>query len=89
MEIKYAHEMASIAEATRVAKCAKDTVSARTYLEENLMKDIEAVAEKGGNYMSHFINIKDEDVKKALKNLCEIMAIKLLAQTVFLKYGGK
>ena len=69
MEIKYAHEMASVAEATRVAKCAKDTVSARTYLEENLMKDIEAVAEKGGNYMSHFINIKDEDVKKALKNL--------------------
>ena len=48
MEIKYAHEMASIAEATRVAKCAKDTVSARTYLEENLMKDIEAVAERAG-----------------------------------------
>lgn len=69
MEIKYAHEMASIAEATRVVKCAKDTVSARAYLEENLMKDIEAVAEKGENYMSHFINIKDEDVKKALKNL--------------------
>lgn len=70
MEIKYAQEMARIAEETRCAKNAKDTASARAYLEENLMKDIEAVAEKGNNYMSRcLVAIEDEDVKKALKNL--------------------
>lgn len=70
MEIKYAQEMARIAEETRYAKNAKDTASARAYFEENLMKDIEAVAEKGDNYMSRYlVAIEDEDVKKALKNL--------------------
>lgn len=40
MEIKYAHEMATIAKETRTAKLTKDTATARAYLEENLMKDI-------------------------------------------------
>lgn len=61
--------MASIAEAARTAKNAKDTAAARAYLEENLMKDIEARAEKGENYVNRFLDIKDKDVEKALKNL--------------------
>ena len=70
MEIKYAQEMARIAEETRCAKNAKDTASARAYLEENLMKDIQANAEKGENYLSRcLVAIEDKDVKEALKNL--------------------
>lgn len=46
MEIKYAHEMATIAKETRTAKRTKDTATARAYLEENLMKDIEDHAKK-------------------------------------------
>lgn len=49
MEIKYAHEMAAIAKDVRTAKRAKDAATARAYLEENLMKDIEDHAEKGEN----------------------------------------
>ena len=70
MEIKYAHEMAAIAKDIRAAKRAKDTATARAYLEENLMKDIEDHAEKGENYLSRcLVTIEDEAVKKALKNL--------------------
>ena len=70
MEIKYAHEMAAIAKDIRAAKRAKDTATARAYLEENLMKDIEDHAEKGENYLSRcLVAIEDEAVKKALKNL--------------------
>ena len=70
MEIKYAHEMAAIAKDIRVAKREKDTATARAYLEENLMKDIEDHAEKGENYLSRcLVAIEDEAVKKALKNL--------------------
>ena len=70
MEIKYAHEMATIAKETRNTKRAKDTAAARVYLEENLMKDIEAHAEKGENYLSRcLVSIEDEAVKEALKNL--------------------
>lgn len=70
MEIKYAHEMATIAKETRDAKHAKDTAMARAYLEENLMKDIQARAEKGENYLSRYlVAIEDRDVKEALKNL--------------------
>ena len=70
MEIKYAHEMATIAKDVRTAKRVKDTATARAYLEENLMKDIEDHAGKGENYLSRcLVAIEDEDVKKALKNL--------------------
>lgn len=70
MEIKYAHEMAAIAKDIRTAKRAKDTATARAYLEENLMKDIEDHAEKGENYLSRYlVAIEDEAVKEALKNL--------------------
>lgn len=70
MEIKYAHEMAAIAKDVRTAKRAKDTATARAYLEENLMKDIEDHAEKGENYLSRcLVAIEDEAVKEALKNL--------------------
>lgn len=70
MEIKYAHEMATIAKDVRTAKRTKDTAAARAYLEENLMKDIEDHAEKGENYLSRcLVSIEDEAVKEALKNL--------------------
>lgn len=70
MEIKYAYEMATIAKETRNTKRAKDTATARAYLEENLMKDIEDHAEKGENYLSRcLVSIEDEAVKEALKNL--------------------
>jgi hypothetical protein len=70
MEIKYAHEIATIAKETRDAKRAEDTATARAYLEENLMKDIEDRAEKGENYLSRcLVAIEDEAVKEALKNL--------------------
>ena len=70
MEIKYAHEMAAIAKDIRATKHAKDIATARAYLEENLMKDIEDHAEKGENYLSRcLVAIEDEAVKKALKNL--------------------
>lgn len=70
MEIKYAHEMAAIAKDVRTAKRAKDAATARTYLEENLMKDIEDHAEKGENYLSRcLVAIEDEAVKEALKNI--------------------
>ena len=70
MGIKYAHEMAAIAKDIRAAKRAKDIATARAYLEENLMKDIEDHAEKGENYLSRcLVAIEDEAVKKALKNL--------------------
>lgn len=70
MEIKYAHEMATIAKDVRTAKRTKDTATARAYLEENLMKDIEDHAEKGENYLSRcLVSIEDEAVKEALKNL--------------------
>ena len=88
MEIKYAHEMASIAEATRVAKCAKDTVSARVYLEENLMKDIQASAEKGENYLSRcLVAIEDKDVKEALKNLLRNYGYKAAYSNGILEIG--
>ena len=70
MEIKCAHEMATIAKDVRTAKRTKDTATARAYLEENLMKDIEDHAEKGENYLSRcLVSIEDEAVKEALKNL--------------------
>ena len=70
MQIKYAHEMATIAKETRTAKRTKDTATARAYLEEHLMKDIEDRAEKGENYLSRcLVAIEDEAVKEALKNL--------------------
>ena len=70
MEIKYAHEMAAIAKDIRAAKRAKDTATARAYLEENLMKDIEDHAGKGENYLSRcLVAIEDEAVKEALKNI--------------------
>lgn len=70
MEIKYAHEMAAIAKDIRTAKRAKDAATARAYLEENLMKDIEDHAEKGENYLSRcLVAIEDEAVKEALKNI--------------------
>lgn len=72
MEIKYAHEMATIAKETRTAKCTKDTATARAYLEENLMKDIEDHAKKGENYLSRYlVSIEDDAVKEALKNLLQ------------------
>lgn len=70
MEIKYAHEMAAIAKDVRTAKRAKDAATARAYLEENLMKDIEDHAKKGENYLSRcLVAIEDEAVKEALKNI--------------------
>lgn len=88
MEIKYAQEMARIAEEARDTKRAKDTASARAYLEENLMKDIEAVAEKGGNYMSRYlVAIEDEDVKKALKNLLRNYGYKAAYSNDILEIG--
>ena len=70
MEIKCAHEMATIAKDVRTAKRTKDTATARAYLEENLMKDIEDHAEKGENYLTRcLVSIEDEPEKEALKNL--------------------
>ena len=88
MEIKYAHEMANIAKETRNTKRAKDTAVARAYLEENLMKDIQANAEKGENYLSRcLVAIEDKDVKEALKNLLRDYGYKATYSNGILEIG--
>ena len=88
MEIKYAHEMATIAKETRDTKHAKDTATARAYLEENLMKDIQASAEKGENYLSRcLVAIEDKDVKEALKNLLRNYGYKAAYSNGILEIG--
>ena len=80
--------MASVAEGIRSAKRAKDTAMARAYLEENLMKDIEDRAEKGENYLSHYlVAIKDEAVKEALKNLLQDYGYKATYSNGILEIG--
>jgi len=70
MEIKYAHEMADKAKTARKNKRAKDNAVARVYIEEHLMKDIEAAADKGENTLYRcLVAIEDEAVKEAVKGV--------------------